>query len=248
VRRRSRGPSRRLLGFALAVVLCAALLVGSMRRGDQAGPATALAQADPAALVPDGPPRPQVMATAGALQVDVPIRQGRVTAIVFHGTGNQEAIPLRPSGRQRNASFATRLVASLFGDSSSDGPSYYLDDAAAGPDTASVDVGAPAATSVYSPVDGTIVGIQPYVLSGRAWGSVIQIRPVQSPATLLTLTNVMRGRRLAVGDTVTAATSVLGTVADLSSVLDQDLARFTSDSGNHVHIELTPAPAVSTLF
>ncbi len=242
-----RRPQRRLLGLALAIVLCAAILVGALRHGSSSQPGTALAQASPTELAPDGPPVVQVLASAGPLQVDVPIKQQRITAIVYHGS-DQGTIPLHPAGHQLNQSFPARVVARLFGTSSGSGPSYYIDDSAAGPDTASVDVGAPAGTNVYSPVDGTVVGIQPYVLNGRRWGSVIQIRPVESPATLLTLTNVDKAPSLAVGASVSAATSVLGSVADLSTVLTQDVAKFTSDAGNHVHIELTPAPAVSPLF
>ena len=46
-----------------------------------------------------------------------------------------------------------------------------------------------------------------------------------------------------VGKPVTAAETKLGTVIDLSTVLTQELAKYTSDAGNHVHIEVRPAPA-----
>ena len=35
-----------------------------------------------------------------------------------------------------------------------------------------MDVGAPAGTDVYSPVDGTVVSVQPYVLNGKVRGKV----------------------------------------------------------------------------
>jgi hypothetical protein len=51
-----------------------------------------------------------------------------------------------------------------------------------------------------------------------------------------------------VGTTVSAAKTKLGSVVDLSKVLTQELAKFTSDAGNHVHIEVGPAPATNGVF
>ena len=45
-----------------------------------------------------------------------------------------------------------------------------------------------------------------------------------------------------------AARTRLGTVIDLSRVITQELAKYTSDAGNHVHLEVGPAPAASLLL
>ena len=45
-----------------------------------------------------------------------------------------------------------------------------------------------------------------------------------------------------------AAKTKLGSIVDLSKVLHQEMARYTSDAGNHVHIQVGPAPAPSTLL
>ena len=50
-----------------------------------------------------------------------------------------------------------------------------------GPSTAALDVGAAVGTDVYSPVDGTIVGITPLTLSGQTFGSRIDIQPTARP-------------------------------------------------------------------
>ena len=42
---------------------------------------------------------------------------------------------------------------------------------------------------------------------------------------------------------MTAAKTKLGTIVDMSKVLSQEMAKYTSDAGNHVHIEVGPAPA-----
>jgi hypothetical protein len=101
---------------------------------------------------------------------------------------------------------------------------------------------------VYTPVDGTIASIRPYVIDGRAHGSVIEIQPTSTPADVVTLTNVAPAPGIVVGTTVSAAKTKLGSVVDLSKVLTQELAKFTSDAGNHVHIEVGPAPATNGVF
>jgi hypothetical protein len=123
-----------------------------------------------------------------------------------------------------------------------------VDDAGEGPSTGSVDVGAVAGTDVYSPVDGKVVSIRPYVIDGHAYGSVIEIQPTSTPADVVTLTNLATAKGIVVGSTVSAATTRLGSVVDLSKVLTQEISRYSSDAGNHVHIEVGPAPATNGVF
>ena len=92
------------------------------------------------------------------------------------------------------------------------------------------------------------VGIRPYVLDGSPHGSVLQIQPTSTPADIVTLTNIRTASQIAVGDQVIAARTRLGTVIDLSRVITQELAKYTSDAGNHVHLEVGPAPAASLLL
>ncbi len=240
--------TRRLAGFGSAFLLALLLAVFVLSSGSSDRAPSGLADVNATVLAPDGPPHPQTLASAGTLNMSVPITQARITAIVYHGVGDTNAIPLQPVGHQRNAGFLARLGEMLFGSSSSDGPSYYVDDSAPGSDTASVDVGAPAGTSVYAPVSGTIVSVRPYTLNGQQWGSVIQIRPQGAPATNVVMTNVSKSGHIDVGTSVTASTTLLGTVIDLSKVLQQDVARFTSDAGNHVAIQLVPAPGSTPML
>jgi hypothetical protein len=246
--RRRTDHRRRLRLAALGAVLAFTLVLGvhTLDGGSSAAPTPALAHTPPTALAPDGPPRIESLAGApGGLVLDMPITQGRITAIVYHGVGDDGAIALTPDGHQRNADLLTRLGNMLVGTSGSSGPGYYVDSSAPGDPTSSVDVGALAGTGVYSPVDGRVVSLRPYVINGRAWGSVIQIQPSSTPALMVTLTNVNREPSIAVGANVSAGQTKLGTVADLSKVLQQDVARFTSDAGNHVHIEVSQEPAAA---
>ncbi len=99
---------------------------------------------------------------------------------------------------------------------------------------------------MYSPVDGRVVGVTPYVLDGRPYGERIDLQPARAPSIVVSLTHVAALEALAVGDTVTASQTRVATVADLSGVERQSLARYTNDSGNHVGIEVHPAAALGS--
>jgi hypothetical protein len=94
---------------------------------------------------------------------------------------------------------------------------------------------------VYSPVDGTIVGIEKVVLNGRQHGERIDIQPSSAPSLVVSLSQLRGDPSLVVGASVTASGSKLGEVLDFSKVERQGLARYTNDSGNHVLVEVHPA-------
>jgi hypothetical protein len=238
------------------VLVITAVAVAAARSGDGDGNSAGIAPVNRQELAPNAPPEVQLLATVGAgrlrdrLLIYVPVSQQRITAVVYHATGAAGAIALDPVGKQRNAGFLSRLGDRLFGGSESAGPGYFIDEGGSGPDTGSVDVGAPAGTDVYAPVDGVVVGVRPYILNGRSdLGSVIQIRPDKAPAVVLTLTAIDRsGSDVDVGSRVTASGTKLGSIVDLSKVLEQTVANYTSDAGNHVALQLSRAPGTSPLL
>ena len=194
-------------------------------------------------LLPTGPPLPQVVALRDTLRIQMPIAQSRVTAIGYHGVDNG-ALELEAVGRQANAGVLGRLVHRLAGGGDS-GLAYY-ELGGSGPATAVLDVGAAPGTDVYSPVDGTVVGITDFVISGRRYGSRVDIQPASAPSLVVSLTRVKPDPALTVGSSVVAAGTRVGTVIDLSRVERQALARYTQDAGNHVSIEVHPSatPAI----
>jgi hypothetical protein len=206
-------------------------------------PVATTAPAPAARLLPSGPPRPQVVAMQGALRLDLPIAQSRVTAIGYHASGDG-ALALDPVGHQGNQGVVGRLVHKLFGGGGS-GIRYYVVEGGTGPSTAALDVGATPGTDVYSPVDGTIVGITPFVLDGGTYGARIDIQPTGSPSFVVSLTHLRTDPSLTVGSTVAATTSKIGTVVNLAGVERQALSHFTADSGNHVSLSVHNAAALS---
>jgi hypothetical protein len=233
---------RRLAGFLLlaTVALITLLLTafGSSGRRPVAG-----APAPATRLLPAGPPQPQVVALQGSLRLLLPVAQSRVTAIGYHASGDG-ALALDPIGHQANQGLFARVARSLFGGGRS-GLRYYTLGGGTGPATASLDVGSAPGADVYSPVDGTIVGITPYVLNGRKYGARIDIQPSGNPSIVVSLTHLRPDPALTVGSSVGSSTSKLGSVVDFTGVERQALARYTQDAGNHVSIEVHPAATLS---
>jgi hypothetical protein len=194
-------------------------------------------------VLPAGPPSPVVVATQGNLQLHLPIAQALVTAIGYHGAG-EAILPLSAVGHQGNEGFFARLFHGIFGGHKG-GLTYYQLNGGAGASTGELDVGAVPGTDVYSPVDGTLVGITPYVLNGRQYGVRIDIQPTSAPSVVVSVTDLRPDPALVVGSGVVASSSRLGTVLDVSGVERQALARFTQDSGNHVAVQVKPAATLA---
>lgn len=222
-----------LAGVALVVLLLAAFGSGGQATVGEAGPAPAQR------LLPSGPPRPQVIALHETLRVQLPVNQGRVTAIGYHAAG-PTALELEPIGSQANAGLFGRLVQRLVGGDGS-GVRYYLLDGGVGARTGGLDVGAPVGTDVYAPADGSVIAISDRVVDGKAYGKRIEIQPAGNPGVVVALTNLEIDPALSVGSTVVAARTKLGRVLDLSAVEHAGLARYTQDKGHHVHLEVHAA-------
>lgn len=174
--------------------------------------------------IPIGPgdrPKDVLIARAGLVELRLPIDQTRVTAIAFHASDNPTSVELQPVG---DLEYHTAPR-----------------DGRPGPERAAVDVGAPAGTLVYSPVDAIVVGVSDWVLRGRVQGYQVSLEPQNAGDVLVVLTHIgphAGSAPPAVGQAVRAGQTPLGEVLDLGGVVDQELSRYTADSGNHVAIEV----------
>ncbi len=235
--RRARARRLRLLwgGLVLVAVLVSVLVL----LFDGARPTEPVPVADASRLLQAPPPDPQVVAFHGELRLYLPISQSRVTAVGYHAVGDG-ALALEPVGTQANAGLFTRLFRKLFGEDKGT-IRYYLLGGSSGPETAGLAVGAPVGTEVYAPVDGTVTGLTPLVIDGRRFGERIDIQASQSPSLVVSLTNLAPDESLAVGSTVAAYRTKIGTLLDLSSVQSSSLAPYTRDGGQYVLIQVRPA-------
>jgi murein DD-endopeptidase MepM/ murein hydrolase activator NlpD len=246
-REEARAKARRARRTAALVVIAAgclaALLLTAFGRGEE--PAVTITGPAPASrLLPAGPPQPQIVATHESLQIQLPINQSRVTAIGYHASGTL-ALPFEPVGNQANAGLAERIFRKLFGSNGS-GVSYYMLEGGVGAETGGLDVGAPVDTDVYAPVDGSVIAVTDNVINGKIYGVRIDIQPSGSPGVVVSLSNLRADPALEVGSTVSSGTTKIGRVIDLSEVERAGLARYTQDNGQHVHIEVQPATALTS--
>jgi hypothetical protein len=175
------------------------------------------------------------------VRLQLPISQSRLTAIGYH-SADDGALSLQPVGHQANEGLVQRIVHGIFGGGGGSPKWYQL----SGGGTTALDVGAPVGSDVYSPVDGTVVAIRPFVVEGKAYGSEIDIQPQTAPSLVVAVTQLVADPALTVGTPVVSGATKLGRVADLATVERQALARYTNDAGNHVAIEVRSAPALST--
>nr|MBA2298851.1 hypothetical protein [Actinomycetota bacterium] len=177
------------------------------------------------------------------LRLQLPIAQSAVTAIGYHRAG-RSALALDPVGHQGNAGLFSRLWNRLAGSREGRLVWYQLS-GSRGPGTSAIDIGASPGTDVYSPVDGTIVGIADYVISNRVQGARIDIRPQSAPSVVVSLIHLRPDPSLTVGSAVAASRSKVGVVLDLSKAERQALARYTQDSGSNVSLEVRAAATLS---
>jgi hypothetical protein len=230
---------QRRLAVLIAIALVAIVTVLLSAFGGSGRSVAPPAPASAARLVPAGPPAPDIVARLGSLHVQLPVSQSRVTAIGYQG-GTEGALALSPLGTQGNEGVLKRVVHAIFG-ASSGSPRWYQLPGGQGPGTSSLDVGAPAGTDVYSPVDGTILAIDDVMIDGRTLGSRIDIQPTGAPSLVVSVSHVKVDPALVVGSPLSSGATKLGSVVDFSHAERQALARYTNDSGNHVVIEVHPS-------
>jgi len=245
-RRAERRAAARLRRFAGLTIVAAVGVITLLVTAFGPNGATTAAHTAPAPanrLLPSGPPDPLVVATQGALRIQLPIEQNRVTAIGYYG-GGEGSLGLRPLGRRGNQGVLARLAERIFGTSDSTLVWYQLR-GGEGPATSALDVGAAPGTDVYSPVDGTVAGINDYVINGDKVGTRIDIRPLSAPALIVSVTRLRPDAAVTVGASVAAGSTRLGVVLELSQLERQALARYTQDAGNHVTLQVSPAAAFS---
>ena len=186
-------------------------------------------------------PTPEIVALRGPVRLQLPVAQAGLTAIGYHAA-HDGALVLKPVGHQANEGIFQRVVHGIFGGGGGSPRWYQL----SGGGTSAIDVGAAVGSDVYSPVDGTVVAIRPFVVEGKTYGSEIDIQPQTAPSVVVAVTQLVSDPALTVGTAVVSGATKLGRVADLAAVEQQALARYTNDAGNHVTVEVRPAPVLST--
>jgi len=242
IERRQARTARRARRFALLVLLAAVFVVALVLTafgGRSTEPAAGIPRLRVTAAAVQTRPTPEIVALRGPVRLQLPVAQQQVTAIGYHAA-HDGSLSLSPVGQQANEGLVQRIVHDVFGGGGGTPRWYQL----GGGGTSALDVGAAAGTEVYSPVDGTVVAIRPFVVEGRRYGSEIDIEPQTAPSLVVAVTQLVADPALGVGDPVVSGATKLGRVANLATVERQALARYTNDAGNHVTVEVRPAPTL----
>jgi hypothetical protein len=246
-RRSQQRAARRGTRVAVAIVVTVALVTAAVVTAFGSGTPSPLVEPSPAAargLPNTTRPAPEIVATRGSLRLQLPVSQSQLTAIGYSAAGNGD-LALSPLGRQGNAGLLDRLKHRIFGGGHGSLVWYQLSGGGPGPATGRLSVGASPGTDVYAPVDGTVVGITPYVLNEHDYGVRIDLQPTNAPSLVVSLTHLRADPAVTVGYAVAAGTTKLGTILDFSRVERQMLARHTQDAGNHVTVEVRPAATLT---
>ncbi len=174
-------------------------------------------------------PQQVPLAQADGLKLMLPVYGREVTAIGFHPSADDGAVVLAPIGQQANGSSMASLPQG--------GPPYVM--MSGGEDAAikAMDVGAPAGTNVYAPVDGVITGIKSYQAGGQCPDIEISIQPQSQPMLTVALSHI-DNPQVALGQPIRAGTTRIGTVRAMDGCLNQALGQYTYDNGNHLQMQV----------
>lgn len=216
---------KRVVAPAVLVAAVIAAIVLAFYDGDSAAesgapPGQLASPVPPTGIGEDLAPQRVVLARAGQVEVVLPVPEKQVTAVLFHAIAEQGAINMAPA-----ASVAHNVASDEGGE----------------PGTAGVDVGAPAGTTVYSPVDGVITAVVPHHVAGRPEGLEIVITPAGVPDAAVRVSHIEPGPDgivPRVGTAVGGGRTVIGRVRDLARSATFDLSRYTNDAGNNVEVDL----------
>lgn len=104
------------------------------------------------------------------------------------------------------------------------------------PDSA-IDIGAAPGTPVYAPVTGEVIGVRPYRLYDKYDDFEIHIQPTGWPEVDVVMIHV-ENVSVAVGDQVIGGVTPIAGVRLLSDRVTHQLSAYTTDGGDHVHVQL----------
>ena len=226
--------------IAVAATITLALVVSALGREVVVGKQSAPGEVAPAPIVSMARPQPMRLAVVPAegeeqpLVLQLPVNLRGVTGIGFGHRNDGDVLELDAEGSQANMASGSRLLRRFLATRQvSDLRWFALSEVDA---FNAVYVGAPAGSRVFAPVSGTVVSMSDYMIDDRPHGKVIQLQPLGDSETVLVLRNVDAAEGLAVGQTVSAGATLVGTVRDMGSSMTQPLARFTHDSGTSVEV------------
>jgi len=194
-------------------------------------------------------PEPFTYATWGDIDLKCPIRYCDLLGVVFH-----EAYPTGSDGKPDNPQVMQPLGICLQNDNPANlcpgisltlgsDPAYFIE-SSRGRSTCSTsasDVVAKAGSPVFSPVSGTVIAAESYMLYGRYYDLRVRILIDGYPGYHMAVLH-LNTLSVSVGQRVEAGTTQVGTVRDLTPYFNSAANRYSREAGNHPHIQINYRP------
>jgi len=246
---------RRALLVALAAVTV--LVVGwrTISPGDTSAlsagwpPSTnpSVTQAGATSQEPEGPATP-LFATYRSLQIHLPVAEQDLTEVAFHQAAGPKALPMESLLPDADPSLVdhkrgtNRVPAEPDPDAIEPAVlggkviRMWRASRSGAPDTAA-DIGALPGVPVIAPVSGTVIEVKPYLLYGVHNDLEIHIQPTGWPEIDLVIIHVT-DPTVKAGDLVVGGITRIASVRLLSDRVNHQLADYTPDPGDHIHMQL----------
>ncbi len=231
------------MGFGLLCLLVAGIIIatsagGSTSQVESQNLLVSESQSPSAPVSATGEERP-AFARLGDRNLLLPVAARDVTIIAYQPVSDERAVALTPIGDQANANAVVRFFRGIF--SGEPSVHYYLLGGEGREPTSSVLVGAQPGSPVTSPVSGIVTAVKTYKLYGKYNDVQIDIRLEEMSGTTISLLFIDEPV-VSIGEVITAGKTQLGKVRECPAELGETLAKYTHDSGSHVHLQVTEEP------
>ncbi|MHB1016581.1 MAG: M23 family metallopeptidase [Coriobacteriia bacterium] len=199
------------------------------------------------AAEPERTPTPR-FAEVGSVDLHLPIDPSAITALAFHQASGQRAqsmtalVPDVPDSSAIDPeALATQMAEAADSSDVWGGVCLRLWRSGRGgmPDTAA-DIGAEPGTDVYAPVTGTVVEVRPYLLYEKHEDIEIHIQPDGADGLDVVLIHVTDAS-VEAGDRVIGGVTRIAAIRKMSGLIELQLAGYTGDGGDHVHMQVNTA-------
>lgn len=253
--RRNRLPV--LIGVLLLVAAAAGIAAMAPRGGAPTAAAVWSAAATPTPEPSPGAPTP-IFASFRGEKLHLPVPAGAITVIAFHQSSFADTYRMKPlvaigsSADAKAAAEAERKSGKppvpVTGPQA-DADGVWTGSALQvwrtnvnGKMDSCLDCGAPPGTPVLAPLTGTVMRVRSYKLYHKYPDYEIQIKPDSWNDVDLIILHVT-DPTVAEGDRVVAGITRVASVRDLASTVSGlQLRSYTTEGGNHTHIQLTKIP------
>ena len=185
-----------------------------------------------------------IFANSSGVDMHVAVPTSQLTELLFHQASYEWALAIDSPLPETLAEDADESTGTLregepgIGNEMFNGSVLYLyRTGRKGLPNTAVDCGAPAGAPALSPVDGTVVLVEHYLLYNKYDDYQIHIQPTGRPDLDVVLIH-LDAPCVKAGDRVIAGRTQIAQIRDLASLMDMQLAEYTAgdDPGNHTHI------------